>query len=308
LRPRPLFLIILLLISTGVIALYLFCGNPDSNILLQVRLPRLILTVFTGLTLAGIGSIYQLMLANPLAEPYILGISSGSAFGAILFGVSGLVALMPLGGFLGAGLTLIIVWTLAQKQGRFDRTRLLISGVIAGMFFGSAISLIMYLNHEDTLLILGTLMGNLGRIFGRSEWYLFLGLMAISLCLLAWLYRRSIALEVISSGDVYATSVGIDVTKTRRGIFLVSSILIGVVVSYAGIIGFVGLIIPHVIRFFVPSGQKKIFLLSLWTGAIFLLFSDFIAQNITTLELPVGVVTAFIGCPFFMWLLLKKTS
>jgi len=297
-----------LCVGSSIIALYLFLGYPDMNIVAQVRIPRLILTLFTGMTLAGIGSIYQLMLANPLAEPYILGISGGSAFGAILFGISGAIALMPLGGFLGAGLTLIIVWTLAQKQGKFDRTRLLISGVIAGMFFGSAISLVMYLDHQDSLLILGTLMGNLGRIFGRTEWYLFLGLAAASLYLLYILYRRSVTLEVISGGDHYASSVGIDVARTRREIFIITSILIGVVVSYAGIIGFVGLIIPHIVRFFVPSGQKRIFLLSMWTGAIFLLFSDLLAKNLTTIELPVGVITAAIGCPFFMWLLLSKTK
>jgi len=297
-----------LCVGSAIIALYLFLGYPDMNIVTQVRIPRLILTLFTGMTLAGIGSIYQLMLANPLAEPYILGISGGSAFGAILFGISGAIALMPLGGFLGAGLTLIIVWTLAQKQGKFDRTRLLISGVIAGMFFGSAISLVMYLDHQDSLLILGTLMGNLGRIFGRTEWYLFLGLAAASLYLLYILYRRSVTLEVISGGDHYASSVGIDVARTRREIFIITSILIGVVVSYAGIIGFVGLIIPHIVRFFVPSGQKRIFLLSMWTGAIFLLFSDLLAKNLTTIELPVGVITAAIGCPFFMRLLLSKTK
>lgn len=292
--------------SLGIILLYLFLGKPDDNILINVRLPRLVLTLFTGLTLAGIGSIYQLMLANPLAEPYILGISSGSAFGSILFGLAGLVVLMPLGGFLGAGLTMLLVWRLAHQNGRFDKSRLLIAGVIAGMFFAAGISLFMYLHQQDTALILGTLMGNLGRIFSCSEWSFFLVLLAISAVILIYLYFKSPAIDILSCGDLYATSIGINVVQLRRLIFVLTSILIGICVSYAGIIGFTGLIIPHVVRIFIPSGQKKVYLFSLWLGGIFLLSCDLLARNVLAMELPVGVITAGIGCPFFMWLLLRR--
>jgi len=102
--------------------------------------------------------------------------------------------------------------------------------------------------------------------------------------------------------------LGINVLSLRRKIFILTSIVIGISVSYAGIIGFVGLIIPHIVRFFIPSGQKKIYLLSLWTGGIFLLACDMLAKYLLSMELPVGIITAFIGCPFFMWLLLKKQS
>jgi len=301
-------ILILILIFFALATLYLFIGNVSKEIVIQVRLPRMILTIFTGLTLAGIGSVYQLMLVNPLAEPYILGISSGSAFGAILFGVLGLTLLMPVGGFIGAVLTLIIVWRLAQKKGSFDRSRLLIAGVIVGMFFSAGISLIMYLFQKDTMIILGTLMGNLGHIFTENEWHFFLFLFAISIIILGRLYFRSTALDIMSGGDIYAGSVGIDVQKVRKELFLLTSILVGITVSYAGIIGFVGLIIPHIVRFFIPSGQKKIYLLSLWTGGIFLLACDMLAKYLLSMELPVGIITAFIGCPFFMWLLLKKQS
>ncbi|HPQ30301.1 MAG TPA: iron ABC transporter permease [Candidatus Syntrophosphaera thermopropionivorans] len=299
-------IISLILIFLAIAALYLFIGNVSKEIVIQVRLPRMILTIFTGMTLAGIGSVYQLMLVNPLAEPYILGISSGSAFGAILFGVLGLTLLMPVGGFIGAALTLIIVWRLAQKKGSFDRSRLLIAGVIVGMFFSAGISLIMYLFQKDTMIILGTLMGNLGHIFTQSEWYFFLFLLVVSIVILGRLYFRSTALDIMSGGDIYAGSVGIDVQKVRKELFLLTSVLVGITVSYAGIIGFVGLIIPHIVRFFIPSGQRKIFLYSLITGGIFLLCCDLIAKNITVIELPVGVITSALGCPFFIWLLLKK--
>ncbi len=110
----------------------------------------------------------------------------------------------------------------------------------------------------------------------------------------------------MSGGDFYAGSVGIDVPRLRKRVFAATSVLIGITVAYAGIIGFVGLIIPHIVRFFVPSGQKRVYLYSLLTGGVFLLACDLIAKNIAVIELPVGVVTAALGCPFFMWLLLRK--
>lgn len=295
-----------LLISMGIFVAYLIWDSPDANILWQVRVPRLSLTIVTGMSLAGIGSVYQLMLANPLAEPYILGISSGAAFGSILMATLGLIVLMPLGGFIGAILTMLLVWRLAQKRGIFDRSRLIIAGVIVGMFFSSGISLMMYLNREDTVLILSTLMGNLGRIFSHHEWRMFLLLSAVCVGILLWLYLKSRALDIMSASDYYASSVGIDVHRLRRQIFVLSSILIGIVVSYAGIIGFVGLITPHIMRMIIPGTQKRIFLTSLLFGATFLVVADFIAKNISVIELPVGVVTAAIGCPFFIWLLLRK--
>lgn len=296
------------LLSMGIFALYLLWGNPDANILWQVRVPRLTLTIITGMSLAAIGSVYQLMLANPLAEPYILGISSGSAFGSILMASLGLIVLMPLGGFIGAILTMLLVWRLAQKRGVFDRSRLIIAGVIVGMFFSSGISLMMYLNREDTVLILSTLMGNLGRIFSHGEWHLFLGLSVLCGAILIWMYLKSRALDIMSASDHYAVSVGIDVHRLRRQIFVLSSVLIGIVVSYAGIIGFVGLITPHIIRMIIPGTQKRVFVACLFFGASFLVLADFIAKSISILELPVGVVTAAIGCPFFIWLLLRKAN
>lgn len=303
---HKLFFFIFLLLSVALIYAYLSYGSPSANIVSQVRLPRLLLTLFVGMSLAGIGSLYQVMLGNPLAEPYILGISSGSAFGSILAGLCGYIILMPLGAFAGAGVTMILVWKLAHQRGRFDKSRLLISGVIAGMFFAAGISLMMYLNLQDTALILGTLMGNLGRIFSGGEWLSFMVLFSFSLLILAYLWFRCPAIDLLSNGDIYAGSLGVNVVKLRREIFVLSSIVIGVSVAYAGIIGFVGLIVPHIVRFFVPTGQRRIYLLSLWTGGIFLLACDMLAKHLLSIELPVGVITSFLGCPFFMWLLLKK--
>lgn len=303
---KPFHLILLILAGLAIIALYLTWGLPSQFILLQVRIPRMLLTLLAGITLGAVGSVYQLMLANPLAEPYILGISSGSAFGSILLGVLGFTLLMPLGGFAGAMLTMLLVWNLAGRKSHFDKGRLLIGGVIAGMFFASGISLLMYLFHEDTVIILGTLMGNLGHIFSQREWQVFLILAVFCLIILYWLYRQSITLDIVSSGDIFAGSVGIDVKALRQRIFVLSSILIGIIVSYAGIIGFVGLIVPHVARYFMGAAQKKVYPLAACLGGVFLLFCDLIASHITVLELPVGVITSAIGCPFFIILLLSR--
>lgn len=303
---QKLSFVLLVLFSAALIYSYLSYGAPGSNIISQVRLPRLLLTLFAGMALAGIGSLYQVMLANPLAEPYILGISSGSAFGSILAGLCGYILLMPFGAFAGACLTMILVWKLAHQKGRFDKSRLLIAGVIVGMFFAAGISLMLYLNLQDTALILGTLMGNLGRIFSAGEWSMFVTLFSISMLILVYLWFRCPAVDLLSNGDIYAGSLGINVVKLRMEIFILSSIVIGISVAYAGIIGFVGLIVPHLVRFFVPTGQRRIYLLSLWAGGIFLLACDMLAKHLLSIELPVGVITSFLGCPFFMWLLLKR--
>lgn len=303
---KPLIYLAISLAFVGMIVLYLFSGNPGQNIVRNVRLPRLILTVVTGMSLAAVGSVYQLMLGNPLADPYILGVSSGSALGSIIFASLGLIVLMPLGGFIGAMLTMVLVWRLALKDGVFDKGRLIIAGVVAGMFFSSWISLLMYLSREDTVLILSTLMGNLGRIFSYFEYRVFLGLSLLVGILIVWLYLQSRALDIMSTSDNYAQSVGIGVQALRKKIFWVSSLIIGIVVSFAGIIGFVGLITPHIMRMLGFNKQSEIFPGSMLFGAGFLLMSDFLAKNIGGIELPVGVITAAVGCPFFAYLLVRK--
>jgi iron complex transport system permease protein len=302
--------LLLILIVSGILLgfFYLTAGGADHNIILNVRLPRLVLTLFTGVSLAGIGSVYQMMLNNPLAEPYILGISSGAALGAVLAGLAGMFLLMPLFGFAGAMLTMLVVWTLAQKKGQFDKTRLLLFGIIAGMFISAIISLVMYLFQKDTMLILGTLMGNLGHIFTLAEYRFFLALAGAGIVILYIIYRDSLTLDVMSSGDLYANSVGINVHAIRRRLFVLSSLLTGIAVSYAGIIGFVGLIIPHIVRLLAGTSQRRVYPLSLLAGGIFLLGCDFLAMHLTPLELPVGVITAFIGCPFFVWLMLRRKT
>ncbi len=298
-----IFAILLLLL---LIAIYSMFGYTSSFLFMNVRLPRLLLTIMAGMILSGTGSVFQILLNNPLAEPYILGVSSGAALGSIIAGLTGMFVLAPLFGFTGALASILIVWALSHTGGFMDKTRLLFSGIIFGMFVSAIISFLMYWFQKDVGIILQVLMGNLGHIFSQTEWIIFLISFGISLILLLSLYFRSNALNIMTTGDDSAQSMGVDVKKLRLNIFITGSVLTGISVAYAGIIGFIGLIIPHFVRILVSSDQKKVFPLSVIYGANFLLLCDLIACNLTVVEFPVGIITSFIGCPVFLYLLLIR--
>ncbi len=297
-----------LFIFISMILIYAFYSYTDSYLFTQVRLPRLMLTLMVGMSLSGVGSVFQILLNNPLAEPYILGVSSGAALGSIIASLFGILALVPLFGFIGAILSILIVWALAHIGTYFDRSKLLFSGFIYAMFISSLISFLMYWFQKDVAIILQVLMGNLGHIFNQKEWVLFIISFIISIILLVYLYFQSNALNLITTGEDSAQSMGVDVKKLRRNLFISGSLLTGICVSYAGIIGFVGLIIPHFVRIFVGSNQKRVFPFSVLYGASFLLFCDLISVSISVIEFPVGIITAFLGCPLFLYLLLIKKN
>jgi iron complex transport system permease protein len=295
-----LFALLLILGFIGISALYLLYDIADVRILSALRLPRYLLTLLAGGVLAGVGYIFQIMLNNPLAEPYILGVSSGAAFGGILASITGILALMPILGFAGALLTMAVVWMLAHLGGNFSTTRLLLAGIIMGFFFSSLISLLMYFNQQDISAILSILMGNLGHIFTMGEWRIFLAVAAVSLLLLGYLTLAARKLLVLTTGEITASSMGINVSRLRLSIFVVCSILTGMTVAYAGIIGFVGLVVPHLVRMLARTNRPALVPISVVGGASLLLICDFIAMHIAIVEIPVGIVTAFIGCPFFI--------
>jgi iron complex transport system permease protein len=305
-RKKVILTISMLILFTAFSVVYLLFDFKSESILIHLRLPRYLLTILCGMTLAGIGSVYQIMLNNPLAEPYILGISSGAALGSIIAGLAGAIVLIPLFGFAGALGTMFLVWFIAHYKNHGDPNRLLFSGIITGMFISSLISLLLYLFHKDTALILQVLMGNTGRIFDQREWLYFLTAFGVSLVFIVYLYTLSNQLNILTSGDEVATSMGINVKKLRRKIFFVSSLLTGICVAYAGIIGFVGLIVPQMIRLLMGADQKKVFVYSIVGGASFLLLCDFLAMHLTAIELPVGIITSFLGCPLFVYILLLK--
>ncbi|MBW6516839.1 MAG: iron ABC transporter permease [Candidatus Cloacimonetes bacterium] len=294
------------LLAVGIVYMYLTYRASSGYIVAQVRFPRLLLTFLTGFVLGGVGSVYQIMLNNPLAEPYILGVSSGAALGSVIAIILGLYLLIPVFAFVGALILILIVWYLAQIGGFFSSTKLLLSGIIAGMFCASLISLLLYLNQREIGSIIGVLMGNLGHIFSIKEWQVFRFVVGGSVLLMIYLFSLSDKLNILTSGDLVAASLGIEIKQIRRNVFVVSSLLVGVTVAYAGIIGFVGLLVPHIVRMLFGNDQRRVFLLSALGGAIFLILCDFLAMHLTVIEIPVGVITAFVGCPFFVYCFAKR--
>ena len=293
--------LLLVLLAAVIVYIYLTYRANSGFIISQVRFPRLLLTFLCGFILGGVGSVYQIMLNNPLAEPYILGVSSGAALGSVIAIILGLYLFIPIFAFGGALVLIMIVWYLAQLGGFFSSTKLLLSGIIAGMFCASLISLLLYLNQREISSIIGILMGNLGHIFSIKEWQIFRFVVGGAILLMIYLYSLSDKLNILTSGDLVASSLGIEVKQIRRNVFVVSSILVGITVAYAGIIGFVGLLVPHIVRMLFGNDQRRVFLLSALGGGIFLIVCDFLAMHLTVIEIPVGVITAFIGCPFFVY-------
>ncbi|MBI9030895.1 iron ABC transporter permease [bacterium] len=287
--------------------LYLNYKVPSMEILQAIRLPRFILTLITGMVLASVGNIYQMLLNNPLAEPYILGTSSGSALFSITAYIMGFTYLMPLFGFLGAVLAMTLVWFIAKTGSGINTVKLILSGIIVSMICSAVISLYIYLFPNQITIIMGTLMGSLNHVFTNLEWYIFLGLVALSLLLLTYLYFLSNSLNIISTGDITAHSLGVDTAKIRKQIFIITSLLIAIVTSYAGIIGFVGLIIPHIVRMICGDNLRNNYFITMLIGGTFLLLCDFLAFHISPFgELPVGIITTLIGSIFFISILRKR--
>jgi iron complex transport system permease protein len=276
-------------------------------ILTKVRIPRFVLTMFTGLVLGSVGTILQGLLGNPLAEPYILGASSGAALGSTIAVLVGTVIFAPIFGFAGALLSVLIVLSITKYGKLADKSGLLLSGIVTGMFFSALISLLMYLNKEDIGAIFNVLMGNLGRIFTYSEWHYFLVSVVISTIILIGLFIFGYRLDVMASGDDLAESMGINVKQTRKWIFIATSFLTAVSVSYAGMIGFVGLIVPHISRKIIGVNQRQNMIFSGICGCVLLLICDFLGSRLMTIEIPVGVITSFLGAPFFLFTMSRSS-
>ncbi len=299
----PLFI----LLFSGLVFIYFSIGKPTDNIILNIRLPRLLLTLLTGFVLGGVGFTFQVLLNNPLADPYILGISSGAAVGSILAHILGFFILIPLFGFFGAFVTMLLVWKLANSGRFISSIKLLLAGIVVGMFFSACISLIMYLYQKDISGILNVLMGNLGKIFSVNEYQYFVVVMLVAISLMIILFSQSRKLIILTSGDEVATSLGVDTKLLRKQIFFIASILTGIVVAYAGIIGFIGLIVPHITRMMFGGNKTNGIVISSFLGAFILTFCDLIAMNIAVIEIPVGIITAFLGAPFFIFIMIKNS-
>ena len=290
----------LLLVFVSLISLFL--GKPHSSLLIRLRLPRLILAIFAGGSLAVVGSAFQGLLRNPLADPYILGISGGACIGAAISSVTGIQPVQILAfGF--AVITMFIVERLATVSGRIERETLLLSGVVCGTLAFSLVILFMTIGGKGLEDMIYLLMGWLGVIWDRSLLYGFLVSFFVVLVCSFLIWRRSRELNILSIGEEEAVSVGVDVERLKKEIFILGSLIIGLVVSFCGAIGFVGLIVPHITRHLVGPDHRVLIPYSALAGACLLVLSDTIARSVALYELPVGIITSIFGVPFFLYLL-----
>jgi len=278
-------------------------------VILEVRLPRILSAVLVGGGLAVAGCVFQSLLQNPLADPYTLGISSGAAFGAslaillLILGISFSAALIiPLFAFVGAVATLIAVFSLSAPSARLSSNSLILSGIIISAILSAGISLIKFLADEQVNAIIFWLMGS---FIGRN-WsdVLLLFVLVVPSSLILMLYARE--LDIMTFGDRTSDSLGIDTARIRKYILVIASLATSACVSVSGIIGFVGLIVPHFVRLILGPSNRLLIPCSFLCGCILLLVADTITRVFLPTELPIGVLTALIGGPLFCYIFRKN--
>lgn len=287
-------------------------SKAHENIVWLIRFPRVLLAVFVGAGLAVVGVCMQALVRNPLADPYILGISSGASVGAVAaiglgaFAFAGIYA-VSLAAFLGAMLTFVVVFALAQRGGQLFPQRMILAGVGAAYVF-SGITSFMTLTSDNRFLAGQVLSWTLGSL-ARADWTS-LGLpTAMLLFGTLYLLLQTRQLNALLVGEESATGLGVNVNRFRQQLFVVVSLVTGVMVAVSGAIGFVGLMIPHAVRLVVGSDHRFVLPVALLVGSIFLVWVDVFARTaFAPIELPVGVITSVLGGPFFLWLMWKQAK
>jgi cobalamin transport system permease protein len=286
-------------------------ASVEAIVTLSLRLPRVAVAMLAGAALAVAGVGFQALTRNPLAEPSVLGVSSGAAFGVVLAQImgfeTGLVAALGVAvfAFAGALLAAAIVYLVSTAPGGLAVQSLLLAGVIVGIFFSAAITVIISIVDFNRLSgVIHWLLGNLAPI-PVSSLALFAALAAGGV----WLILNSAReLNLLALGEESARQLGVDAERLKRRVFLASALLTGTVVAFTGPIGFVGLVVPHVLRALVGQDNRLLVPTSAVAGATFLLAADTLARNVVApAELSVGVITAFCGAPFFVWVLRARS-
>ena len=288
--------------------------NTVTMIVISVRLPRIILAALIGSSLAVVGATLQGIFKNPMADPYVLGISSGASLCAaigIITGISGTllgIGAISVFSMVGAVVTMGLVYQIARVGTRLPTASLLLSGIAVGLFFSSVVTVIMAFRRDKIDKIVLWTMGSVS----AASWshVLIAAFFLIPLSIPLFICMRD--LNVLSTGDETAKSLGIEVERTRKVLLFAASSMIGVCVSVSGVIGFVGLIIPHAIRLIFKSDFRVLLPFSAVFGAVFLIACDMLARGLlpavmkNPTEIPVGAITAFIGAPLFVFLLMRS--
>ncbi len=304
LGPARISLIDVLTWATG----YRSVDQTAWMILFKIRLPRILLAGLVGFTLSIGGVVFQALLRNPLADPFILGVSSGAAVGAIIGIVSGLGFSLgvPLLSFMGALFTILLVMGISSRHGGLESSTLLLTGVIVNAFFTAVIMFFIATTSDSKLhSMLFWLYGDLSQT-RYVQLSISLPLILIVSCII---YVFSRHLNLIVGGEESAIQMGVEVELLKWISFLGISLITGMVISFSGIIGFVGLIVPHLMRMVLGPDHRLLIPASALGGASFLIAADTVARTILSpSELPVGVITAFLGAPFFIYLLKARGS
>lgn len=275
-------------------------------IIVQTRVPRVILAAVVGASLGVCGMVIQAIVRNPLAGPSILGVSSGAATGAVIVMRFGLIFLgaftLHIAAFLGGLAALTIVFWIARTGGQMTPTRLVLAGVAMSAVL-SALTSLLVLTSPDPQLAARVLFWTLGG-FGSAQWKLLPVPVAALAIGLAVMLAQSRRLNLLMAGDESAVALGLEVERFRRLMFVLTAALTGITVAVSGVIGFVGLIMPHIVRLMVGADHRRALPAVALLGASFTIAADLVARSIIApLELPVGIVTALVGGPFFIWLL-----
>jgi iron complex transport system permease protein len=279
-------------------------SGSEEQIIMDIRLPRVLYAALVGGGLSIAGAVFQAVLLNPLAEPYILGISSGGTFGAVLSMLLGFSMWgTQLFAFGGALIVMLLVFLVGKKYGELEPNVLLLSGVMIGAFFSAAILFMMTILNDSLRTAVFWLIGNLS--LARKESLLFIFVVVVSISL--FLTMNSYKLNLLSLGNDAAKQLGLNTSRLKIVIYLLTSLMIGAIVSVSGIIGFVGLIIPHICRMLFGVDNRIILPASFFIGASYLILADALSRIIIApSEMPVGAITALMGAPIFIYLLRKR--
>jgi iron complex transport system permease protein len=277
----------------------------ERTLILELRLPRTLSALATGGLLAVAGALMQVLLRNPLADPYVLGLSGGAAAGALLAMLAGLASVLVSGAaFAGAMVATLLVFGLAHGRGSWTASRLLLTGVVMAAGWGALITLLLALTPTHKLPgMLYWLMGDIA--YAGSPWPA-LAVLVLALLLVQPLGR---SLNVLARGSLQAAALGVNVRPLEWAVYLLASLITATAVTTAGSIGFVGLIVPHMLRFVVGNDQRLLLPASALAGGTLLVLADALARTVIAPEqLPVGVITALIGVPVFLYLLNRRSA
>ena len=292
-----------------IIKNYVDIGHIKSShetIIWSIRLPRILLGVLVGASLSMAGAAFQGMFKNPMADPYVMGISSGAALGAtigIVFQVNinfFNMSSISIFAFIGAIIAVLLVYNIARVKNKIPITTLLLSGIAVGQFLTAIMSVLMVLYSKDMSKIIYWTMGGLA---GKG-WEPLMGISIPTILSMGLMLLFARDLNIMLTGEESAQSLGVDVEKTKVYILILGTFMTSMVVSVSGIIGFVGLIIPHMVRIIIGPDHRILLPASALAGGIFIIITDTIARTIISpIEIPVGIITALFGGPFFIYLL-----